>query len=159
MHRLIITFLLLAFHVIAYPAPLIASNNYIIQPGELAKLSAKAAREGIVPIIIGLKLPPPGFRPEGYLSPGEVKQQRDAITTAREGLLSSLSGYEIEVYRVYASIPYVAMKVDADALKELVRSPYVQSIEEDSLERTHGNDSSEALKRLAAGASGSVEAD
>jgi len=141
MHRLIITFLLLAFHVIAYPAPLIASKNYIIKPDELAKLSAKATKEGHVLIIVGLKLSPPGFRPEGTLSPSEVEQQRNLIIVARETLLESMSGYDIKVYRSFSSIPDVAMKVDTDALEDLVRSPYVKSIEEDSLARPHGNDS------------------
>lgn len=159
MQRLTLTVVLIAFSVIAFPVPGTANNNTIIQPDELAKLSAKAAQEGKIPIIIGLKLPPPGFRPEGYLSPEEVEQQRDAIIATRDRLLNSLSGYEIEVYTVYASIPYTAMKVDAHALEELTHSPYVKSIEKDSLEKAHGNDSSGVVKKHATDTSDAVKAD
>ena len=137
MQRIGITCFFLILYVVALPATVTSTHSNTVQPEELARLSAKAAREGIVRIIIGLKLPPPGFSPEGFLSPGEVKQQREAITATREALLNSLSEYEIEVYAIYESIPYAAMKVGTDALKGLARSRYVKTIEKDSPKDLH----------------------
>jgi len=108
-----------------------------------ATLSAKAMKNGHVRIIVGLKLPPPGFRPEGVLSESEIEAQRDAIAAVREALLDSMSGFDIEVYRHFTSLPSVAMRVDDLALEKLITSPYVKSIEEDVPEQVHEKDASE----------------
>lgn len=105
---------------------------------DISKLRKKAAEEGQVRVIVGLKLPAPGFKPEGTLASSEaVKQQREAIAATREALLNSLAGYEVLVYAVYDSVPYVAMKVDSEALEHLANSPYMTTIQEDSEREPH----------------------
>ena len=123
-----------------------AVSNVIVLPEKMEKLSAGVKKRGHLGIIVGLKLPTLGFRPEGTLSPEEIEHQRKAITEARKALVESLSCYDIEVYRIYTSIPYIAMKVNADALNELVSSPYVISIEEDSPVRVHDNNTPENVE-------------
>ena len=105
---------------------------------DISKLREKVAEEGQVRVIVGLKLPAPGFKPEGNLpSPEAVKRQREAIAATREALLNSLTGYDVQVYAVYNSVPYVAMKVDSEALEQLAKSPYVTTIQEDSESEPH----------------------
>lgn len=125
---------------IAFTSPEIISKNVLTQQKEISELFTKTAKDGQVPVIVGLKLPAPGFKPEGTLaSLTEVKEQRDAIAATREALLNSLAGYKVVVYAVYDSVPYVAMKVDSEALRQLAKSPYVTSIQEDSPEKPHKN--------------------
>jgi hypothetical protein len=51
---------------------------------DISKLREKAAKEGQVPVIVGLILPAPGFKPEGTLSsPEAAKQQREAIAATK----------------------------------------------------------------------------
>jgi hypothetical protein len=126
-----------------------ADSNSIVQPQDISKLSAAVKKRGHIRIIVGLKLPPPGFRPEGTLNPAEQEQQRKAITAGREALLDSLSCYDFKVYRTYTSIPYIAMKVNADALDELVSSPYVLSIEKDSPDILRDNNTPENVEENA----------
>jgi uncharacterized repeat protein (TIGR01451 family) len=88
--------------------------------------------------IVGLDLPTGEFRPEGsFRSAAEAAMQRQAIASTREALLGSLAGYNAEVYAAWDSIPYVAMKVDTEALEQLVISPYVTSVREDRLREPH----------------------
>ncbi|MEA3470012.1 MAG: hypothetical protein U9R57_17550 [Thermodesulfobacteriota bacterium] len=117
--------------LIAFTLSEVSAENTLTQRKEFQELRIKAAEEGKVPVIVGLKLPQPGFEPEGVLSSQEVKKQRDAIAATRMALLNSLTGYDVVVYRIYNSLPYVAMKVGVDSLKELENSPYVTTIQED----------------------------
>ena len=110
---------------------------------DISKLREKVAEKGQLPVIVGLKLPAPGFKPEGTLSPRDAKRQREAIAATREALLNSLAGYEVRVYAVYESLPYVAMKVDAVALEQLAKSPLVTTIQEDSPEKPQTTGGSE----------------
>ena len=132
----------LPLSVIAFALPGICAGNSSIQQEELARLFVKTAEEGQVRVIVGLKLPPPGFKPEGTLaSPEAVQQQRDAIITAKETLLNYLTGYdEVAVYADYAPIPYMALRIGADALKVIADYPYLKSIQEDSPRGLHDSD-------------------
>ena len=154
MCRLGIIALLLALQGFIFSRSITAAGDTVIRPEELTRLAAKANTFGHLRIIIGLKLPPPGFRPEGTLNPQEVKQQRIAIAAARESLFAGLSGYEFEVSRIYTSIPYTAIQVDADALQELADSPFVASIQEDSASPAHSPDSSGKMKKNTSSAGG-----
>jgi hypothetical protein len=98
---------------------------------ELSELLKKAAAEGQVKVIVGLRLDTGPYTPEGELSPAGVAEQRQAIVAAREALVASLAGYDFEVTTTYDSLPYVAMKVDRATLMRLMDSPYVTTIEED----------------------------
>jgi hypothetical protein len=101
---------------------------------EISELLDKATKEGQVAVIVGLKLPSPGFIPEGKLTGPGLERQRALIVTTRDALLKSLSGNQITVYGIWESLPSVALKVDETALKLLVNSPYVSNIQEDSPE-------------------------
>ena len=146
MDRLKIIGLIFTLYGIVFLPGVIAANGSIIHPEKLTRLLAKAANNGHVGIIIGLKLPHPGFKTEGVLSLQEVKQQKKAISAAQDALISSMSEFDVEVYKIYTSIPYMAIKVNVNALRELASSPQVTSIQEDSALMPHSNDSSIELK-------------
>lgn len=97
------------------------------------KLRQKAADAGTVNVIVGLRLPR-GFTAEGRLpGPAAVAQQRADIAGKRDELLTELAGLRATAYGRWASVPSVALKVDAAALEQLLRSPRVTSVQEDSL--------------------------
>ncbi|MFN8491542.1 MAG: S8 family serine peptidase [Caldilineaceae bacterium] len=104
---------------------------------EAADLSASdllaKAQQGSVRVIVGMQLPAT-FQVEGELA-GEaaIAAQRSAIAQTRQTLLDSLASQKAMVYATYTSIPYVALTVDADALRALQKSPLVTSIQEDRL--------------------------
>lgn len=81
-----------------------------------------------------LALPTGPYVPEGELSETKLREQRVAITTTREALLESLEGLSATVYAEWESVPEVGLKVDEAALRRLIDSPYVLSIQEDLLE-------------------------
>ncbi len=101
---------------------------------DVAALKAKAQREGQVLVIVGLSAPGRSFRPEGELrGPAEIALQRRSIVAAREALLTDLRGRNAHAYSDWDSVPYMALKVDAEVLEHLSNSPLVSSIQEDSL--------------------------
>lgn len=101
---------------------------------DLTALKAKAERDGQVLVIVELRGHGPAFQPEGRLrGPAEVAAQRSAIIAARGELLDSLRGHQAHAYGRWDSVPQVAIKVDAAALQQLIDSPLVKSIQEDSL--------------------------
>jgi hypothetical protein len=103
---------------------------------DISALKEKAAEKGEVNVIVGLKLPDPGFQPEGTLpGPEAVEKQRKAIASKRQELLGSLQGYNAKLYGSWDALPYVALKVDASALNHLANSPLVTTIQEDALSK------------------------
>ena len=97
------------------------SQNY----GELA---AKAAAAGSIGIIVRLNMP---FVPEGQLSEREAGRQRARISQMQDQLCSALAGHRVTRIKKFTYAPYLAMMVDAEALRLLISSPLVLSIEED----------------------------
>ncbi len=94
-------------------------------------LLEKAKENGTVSIIVSMQLPA-SFTPEGNLPNSTTFQfHRAAIAAAQQELLSSLSEYEVDVYRRYKSVPYLAMIVDEPALQALLVLPSVALIQED----------------------------
>ncbi|MHB8809575.1 MAG: hypothetical protein ACYC9M_06125 [Desulfobulbaceae bacterium] len=140
MPRMILIGLLSVLAGTTAPLSMGAADNGVVPHEAMTSLSAIAVRDGHVPIIVGLRVPPPGFRPEGLLNSTEIRKQRDAILSTRNSLLESLAGHEIEVYAIYDSLPITALKADADALHALAKSPYVRSIQEDKALQTHADD-------------------
>ena len=55
----------------------------------------------------------------------------------RAALLDSLSGHKVLAYSSWRSLPYVGLQIDAAALRQIIDSPYVTTIQEDSLSETH----------------------
>jgi subtilisin family serine protease len=91
-------------------------------------LTAKVQREGTVRVIVGLR---GSFQPEGKLGSVEVAEQRADIVQKQNRLLGNLSTARTNQVKKFESIPFVALEVDAAALKTLVDSPDVATIEED----------------------------
>jgi subtilisin family serine protease len=115
--------------------PDVSAQGVLPQTSDTSELIAKAAEEGHVLVIVGLR-PATDFIPEGTLArPSAIDQQRSEIATTRQALLGSLAGYNAQAYASWDSVPYVALKVDAEALRQLVASPYVTTIQEDIPDR------------------------
>jgi subtilisin family serine protease len=92
-------------------------------------LTDKVQREGTVRVIVGLRV---GFQPEGKLpSSVEVAEQRASIVQRQNSLLSKMSSLRASHVKKFESIPFVALEVDAAALKYLADSAEVVTIEED----------------------------
>jgi hypothetical protein len=106
-----------------------------------ADLLAKAEEEGYVNVIVGLDLPTGPFKPEGTLTASEIEAQRQAIAATRQALLGSLEGYDVEAYAWWDSVPHVALRVDREALEQLIESPYVTALQEDTPDEPHGEGS------------------
>jgi subtilisin family serine protease len=94
----------------------------------LSSLRAAAANEGIVPVIVGLKVP---FAAEGLLSPAETDQQRAEIAEATKAFRSR---YEAAInrapdaFRSYDSLPFVALDVNQAELEQLAADTNVINI-------------------------------
>lgn len=92
-------------------------------------LISKARAKGSVHIIVGLCVE---FVPEGNLTnPRAVQAQRQAIALAQNKLLRRLSAYKVTSIKKYEFMPFIAMQVDAPALRFLKASSQIASIEED----------------------------
>ena len=93
-------------------------------------LEAWAEARGRIDVIVGLDS---AFRPEGHLAAAARQAQRAAIGAAQDRLAADLQGQGAEENRRFRSIPYVALRVDAHALRALANNPRVLSIAEDRL--------------------------
>jgi subtilisin len=101
----------------------------LLSQTQMDTLVSKAEMLGSVRLIVGVKA---SFLPEGYLSGSQaVDEQRLAISKAQNDILSALADNQVQVNYQYESIPYLALDVDAVALKFLNASPEVFSIQED----------------------------
>ncbi|MBZ5534757.1 MAG: S8 family serine peptidase [Acidobacteriia bacterium] len=110
-----------------------SSGIQINQDTVLSLLPKKLIREAEtgqpVHIIVGLRAP---FEPEGNLGVEKrIQDQRQAIADAQEKLLNELAGYNIDSIKRFKYIPYMAFVADAAALRNLLTSGEVMSIEED----------------------------
>ncbi len=96
---------------------------------QFADLLEQAQQNGHVRLIVGVNS---GYQPEGELS-GEqqVEAQRAAIAQAQNDLISALSAYDVSITAQYEVIPYVALQADEAALRYLINSPDVTSLQED----------------------------
>lgn len=94
-------------------------------------LFAIAQAQGHVRVIVGLALPQQ-FQAEGELAAADAVSQRQAIADAAAALTASLDSASAHVYATYQSLPYVAVKADVAGLQQLVDSPLVTSLTEDT---------------------------
>lgn len=98
---------------------------------DYSALIEKARNNGTVMLLVGLDLT--SFHSGGAPHSKEgLLAQREAISNAQQTLLNSLSGYNVQAYAIYETIPYMGLKVDEAALHALIASPLVTSIQEDS---------------------------
>ncbi len=95
------------------------------------ELMNKANKEGKVSVIVQLNIP---FLAEGKIrNPLSILNQRQTINQTQNLLLGKLSSYNIDNVKRFASIPYMAMRVDAATLQSLNSSLLVSGIYEDRL--------------------------
>ena len=95
-----------------------------------APLIDKARTEGTVRVVVGLNQ---AYRPDGELGDAEAVEQRENIQRSQEALMDELQGYDVTPLQSYDYIPYMAIEVGEDALRALVDSGAVATIEEDVL--------------------------
>jgi len=95
---------------------------------QLDSLVVKAQAKGQVPVILRLKM---NFKAEGNLSAPGVFAQRNAIAEARVAVIQSLVGMNATNVKKYQYVPYLAVTVNATALRALAKNPMVIDISED----------------------------
>jgi subtilisin len=93
-----------------------------------ARLIEKAQKEGNVRVIVGLRT---DFTPEEQLSGALAKDQREAIESAGAGLKQELAGTGYITLREYETVPYLALRLTPEALREVQDSPRTTTLQED----------------------------
>ena len=95
-----------------------------------APLVEKARTEGTVRVLVGLNQ---SYRPDGELARAAAMEQRESILRSQETLMEELKGHSVTPLQSYKYLPYMAMEVTEDALRALVDSGAIATIEEDVL--------------------------
>lgn len=93
-------------------------------------LLAKARAAGSLLVLAELALPAP-FVPEAQADAQAALEQRAAIAATSDAVLAALKGTGAQVAATFSSVPYLAVRVDANALATLANLPQVASIQED----------------------------
>jgi len=88
-----------------------------VDPAVIAAVMSGSAR-----VIVELQLPSE-FVPEGGLSATDVQLQREAIATAQRAVVAALAASDARVVREYATLPFLALEIDARALADLRAAP------------------------------------
>lgn len=105
------------------------AQNSIAQAAALNGLVRRAQAQGRVRVIVGLA---GRFQAEGRLAGSwAVRQQRQTIRQQQQALVAGLRGVQVGAVLPFATIPYLALTVDASALRQLAAHPEVISIVED----------------------------
>ena len=87
--------------------------------------------EGHVMVIVTLNVP---FRPEAELNgQAAIEEQRAAIAKAQDDLVASLTEGHTDVVTRLSLLPQIVLNVDEPALRQLVSSPLVLAVQENSL--------------------------
>lgn len=96
-----------------------------------APLLAKADATGSIRLIVQLKIDT--YTPESKLASTQaVSAQRQAIAQAQQQLLAKLAtSYQLTAVKGFATIPYMALQINAAGLRALLADPAVVSIQED----------------------------
>lgn len=114
-----------AFAAVLASSPAVAA----VSPQDAAHLLARAEAAGTIPVIVRLAVP---YEREGTLRDAiRVGAQRQAIAAAQDRLVASLRGQSARTFARFQFVPYLALEVDAGALRALVGSPEAVSIVED----------------------------
>ena len=90
---------------------------------QIAPQVAQAVRDelqasGRARVLVKLKLPT-AARNEGSLTPRQLRRQRRNIVRCRDRVIAALEGSNAQVVRQFASVPYLAVDVDAAGLAAL----------------------------------------
>lgn len=98
-------------------------------PERYQPLLSKVRERGGLLVIVTLNIP---WQPEGELPNEEAREkQRAAVVQAQDDLLSELSSFDVSTYARWESVPSMGLVVDEEALRYLIFSPKVKSIQED----------------------------
>ncbi|MDA8126130.1 MAG: hypothetical protein M0009_13190 [Deltaproteobacteria bacterium] len=92
-------------------------------------LLAKAQATGAVRIIVRLNMP---FVADGLLSKEAALEQQGQISRLQDQLGAALAGYKVQGIKRSKYTPFIAMEVDAAALRALISNSLVLSIAEDA---------------------------
>ncbi len=92
------------------------------------RLIDSAQKNGSARVIIELNTK---FVPEGNLTDSQIKNQQISINKVQNELLRSLSFFRIANVKQFEYIPYLAVEVDAEALRQMLNDNLVLSIQED----------------------------
>lgn len=103
------------------------ANAQPAAPDRGRTLLEKVERRGSLAVIVRLAVP---FRPEGTLGEAEARRQRAAIRDAQHELVTALDRFDARVATRFATVPLLALVVDEAALRFLLRSPLVRSVQE-----------------------------
>jgi subtilisin len=95
----------------------------------IVRLRKRAAREGTLRVIVGLRLPEP-FAPDANLESKGAMRQQKAMGLAKQNLLQRHYGAKPVPGRDFLHIPFLTVEVDAAALAALLADDGVTSIEE-----------------------------
>jgi subtilisin family serine protease len=105
------------------------ADEPVVSPGVRTQLAAN----GVARVIVEVRLPTP-FIPEGRLpTPSLALRQRANVASAQSRVLGVLQGRGHTLIRQLQSVPYLALEVAPDALRELAASPDVERVVEDAL--------------------------
>lgn len=104
-------------------------TNTGITQKDFSRLFDKAQKAGSIQIIARLNMP---FVPDSELSAQAAANQQARIAGLQDQLCAALSKYNIKNIKRFKYTPYIAMEMDATALKALMSNPLVSSIEEDA---------------------------
>jgi hypothetical protein len=92
----------------------------------LDDLVEKASRQGVLRVIVELKVDPPG------------PPSPETIARAQDHVLLELAGTGHRVLRRFRTIPFIGLEVTADALRRLGGSAHVAGVREDMVLRPQG---------------------
>lgn len=96
------------------------------------ELITRAQTHGRLRVIVQLKYV--DWRPEGELPDDPaVERQRQKINELQDKILKRLAVFDVSHVRKFKYTPQMAMEVDVEALKDLIRNPDVANISEDAL--------------------------
>lgn len=95
-----------------------------------ADLITEARQQRQIRIIIGVN---GKWQVEGSLSPADQQAQRAQLRLAEAMLLKRLEPFNIKLLATWASIPYMSLSADSEALEYMVASPSVINIRKEGV--------------------------
>lgn len=96
---------------------------------DYSPLLTRAQAKGSIRIIVRLNMP---FVADGLLSQQEAAEQQGRISRLQDQLCAALSEHKVTGIKRSKYTPFLAMEVDAAALRALISNPLVSSIDEDA---------------------------
>ena len=109
--------------------PPVSQNESTSSVKDYSRLLTVAETAGSVRILVKLNMP---FVPDGQLSPKQSEEQQRYISKMQDQLCTVLVQHDVQGIKRFKYTPYMAMRVNAAALKVLISSSFVSSIEAES---------------------------